>query len=331
MSEGRSASGTGLVYHPDYLEHDTGAHPERPERLVAIMEKLGESGLLGSVVMIEPRKATEEDITRVHSREHLQWVRKACEGGSSYLDYDTAVCERSYEVALLAAGGLLAACDEIAAGRLVNALCLVRPPGHHATSGRAMGFCLFNNVAIATRYLQRIHGIGRILIVDWDLHHGNGTQDIFYDDPSVFYFSAHQSPHYPGTGMRDEVGEGEGRGYTLNLPLPAGTGEREYLDAVRKALEKPANAFTPELVLVSAGFDAHVEDPLGSLGLTESGYRELTEFVTGIAANHAGGRLLSSLEGGYNLVALSESVTSHLTALVAASSGERRTGSHGSS
>jgi acetoin utilization deacetylase AcuC-like enzyme len=318
MNLEKRKSSTGLVYHPDYLEHLTGAHPESPDRLVAIMQRLGESGLLERVVMIEPRRAREEDVTRVHAPEHVRWVKKACGEGFSHLDPDTAVSERSFDVALLATGGLLAACDEIASGKVANALCLVRPPGHHATRGRAMGFCLFNNVAIAARYLQGEHGIERVLIVDWDLHHGNGTQDIFYDDGSVFYFSAHQSPHYPGTGRREEVGEGEGEGYTLNLPLPAGTGEREYLDAFMETLEGPASAFSPEFVLVSAGFDAHSEDPLGSLSLTERGYRELTEFVAGIAAKHCGGMLLSALEGGYNLSALSRSVETHLSSLMSA-------------
>lgn len=318
VSAEKRKSRTGLVYHPDYLEHLTGDHPESPERLVAIMERLGGTGLLDHVVMIEPRSATEEDITRVHSPAHFRWVKRACEEGISHLDPDTAISPKSFEVALLAAGGLLAACDKIASGEIGNALCLVRPPGHHATVSRAMGFCLFNNVAVCARYLQRVHGFERILIVDWDLHHGNGTQDIFYGDRSVFYFSAHQSPHYPGTGAKDETGEGQGEGYNLNLPLPAGTGEREYLDAFEVTLAGSAADFAPDFLLVSAGFDAHALDPLGSLNLTETGYRELTEFVANIARDHSGGRLISALEGGYNLDALARSVESHLSALVRA-------------
>jgi acetoin utilization deacetylase AcuC-like enzyme len=309
-------SRTGLLYHQDFLEHRTGAHPETYERLVAIMRKLEEGGLLDEVVKLEPRRADEQDILRVHTQEHLDRIRNAARDGITQLDMDTVISEKSYEVALLAAGGVLEALDWIVDGKLQTALCLVRPPGHHATAGQAMGFCLFNNIAIAARYLQEVRGMGKILIVDWDLHHGNGTQDIFYSDKEVLYFSAHQSPHYPGTGAIVEKGEGEGKGYTVNLPFQAGTTEEDYLNLFREVLQDSAYAFSPDFVLISAGFDAHMEDPLGSLNLTEAGYGTLTRFLLDIASDCCEGRLLSALEGGYNLEALSRSVESHLKALL---------------
>ncbi|MFQ6104861.1 MAG: histone deacetylase [Candidatus Glassbacteria bacterium] len=309
-------SRTGLVYHQDYLEHRTGAHPESHERLVAVMNRLGRCGLLDEVVRIAPRAAAEGDILRVHEAGHLDRIKRAAREGDRWLDMDTAICERSYEVALLAAGGLLEALDWIMDGKIENALCLVRPPGHHATADRAMGFCLLNNVAVAARYLQEVAGLERILIVDWDLHHGNGTQDIFYEDPSVLYFSAHQSPHYPGTGSKEEVGGGRGAGFTINVPVKAGTGEADYLTMFMEALRDRAYAFSPDFVLISAGFDAHADDPLGNLNCTESGYGILTKFTLEIADTCCNGRLLSALEGGYNLDALSRSVEAHLRALL---------------
>jgi len=312
---------TGLVYHPLYLEHITGAHPESPGRLVSIMHGLEENGLLDEVMRVEPRCASDEDILRVHSAEHLARVRTAAAEGVTMLDADTVVSAKSCEAAVLAAGGLLEALDWIVEGKIDNALCLVRPPGHHATPDRAMGFCLFNNAAVAAAYLKDVHGVDRVLIVDWDLHHGNGTQDIFYADPRVLYFSAHQSPHYPGTGSVTETGAGEGLGFTVNVPVQGGMGEEEYLQTVREALQDTAYAFSPNFVIISAGFDSHRDDPLGDLNMTEEGYASLTRFVLDIAADCCDGMLLSTLEGGYNLPALSRSVGAHLKELISAIDG----------
>jgi acetoin utilization deacetylase AcuC-like enzyme len=217
---------------------------------------------------------------------------------------------------------VLTAVDGVIAGRHASAFCAVRPPGHHAEADRAMGFCLFNNVAVAARYAQKKHGLSRVLIVDWDVHHGNGTQNIFYDDPTVFYFSTHQYPFYPATGSTAEEGAGLGEGTTLNCPLPAGAGDREILDRFENKLLPAADAFKPEFIFISAGFDAHEEDPLAGLRVTEKGYARLTGFVKDLAARHAGGRIVSALEGGYNLAALGRSVEAHLRVL----SGRRQIG-----
>jgi acetoin utilization deacetylase AcuC-like enzyme len=238
--------------------------------------------------------------------------------GRVMLDADTSMSPGSLPAAYLAAGGALAAADAIVAGRVDNAFCAVRPPGHHAEHDRAMGFCLFNNVAIAARYFQRRHGLARVLIVDWDVHHGNGTQHSFDDDPSVLFFSTHQYPHYPGTGRATERGRGKGEGATINVPMEAGEGDEAYLAVFQKVLVPAADDFRPDVVIISAGFDAHRDDPLASMGLTEDGYAELTRIVAGIARRHSKGRILSSLEGGYNLHALSVSVERHVTALLEA-------------
>jgi acetoin utilization deacetylase AcuC-like enzyme len=224
----------------------------------------------------------------------------------------------SLSAAYLAAGGALSAVDAIMAGEVEHAFCAVRPPGHHAEAARAMGFCLFNNVAIAARYVQKQYGVSRVLIVDWDVHHGNGTQHSFEQDPSILFFSTHQFPHYPGTGRATERGTGAGEGFTINVPMDAGAGDEEYHAIFVNVLLPAAEAFKPEFVIVSAGFDAHRDDPLASMGVTETGYSDLTDLVAGIAKRHAQGRLLSALEGGYNLTALGASVDAHLTALLAA-------------
>jgi acetoin utilization deacetylase AcuC-like enzyme len=224
----------------------------------------------------------------------------------------------SLTAAYLAAGGTLAAVDAIMKRQVDHVFCAVRPPGHHAEAGRAMGFCLFNNVAIAARYMQKNHGLTRVLIVDWDVHHGNGTQHSFEDDPSVLYFSTHQYPHYPGTGRATEQGRGAGQGFTINVPMEAGEGDDEYRAVFHKSLVPAADDFKPEFVIISAGFDAHKDDPLASMGLTESGYADLTDIVAGIAKRHANGRILSSLEGGYNLTALAASVEVHISRLLKA-------------
>jgi len=310
---------TGLVYHPAYLEHDMGfGHPESPNRLRAIVQRLEESGIAARLVRIEPRKAEDEWITQVHTSNYLASLnRQAPASGRVSLDPDTAMSSGTLQAAYLAAGGALAAVDAIMAQQVDHVFCAVRPPGHHAEAGRAMGFCFLNNVAIAARYLQKEYGLTRVLIVDWDVHHGNGTQHTFEDDPSILFFSTHQYPHYPGTGRRTERGKGAGEGFTINVPMEAGQGDDDYRAVFQKVLVAAADDFNPEFVIISAGFDAHKDDPLASMGLTESGYAELTQIVAGIAKRHANGRILSSLEGGYNLTALAASVEAHIKTLLA--------------
>jgi acetoin utilization deacetylase AcuC-like enzyme len=311
---------TGLVYHPAYLNHDMGAgHPESPNRLRAIIQQLGQSGTAARLAMIEPREAEDEWITQVHTPAYLSMLTAhAPASGSVSLDPDTSMSPGSLTAAYLAAGGALAAIDAIMNKQVEHVFCAVRPPGHHAEAGHAMGFCLFNNVAIAARYVQKKYGLTRVLIVDWDVHHGNGTQHSFEDDPSVLFFSTHQFPHYPGTGRESERGRGTGEGYTINVPMEAGEGDEEYRSVFQKSLVPAADDFKPDFVIISAGFDAHKDDPLASMGLTEEGYADLTGIVAGIAKRHAGGRILSSLEGGYNLTALAASVDRHIQALLAA-------------
>lgn len=309
---------TGFVYHPAYLEHDMGAgHPESPDRLRAILQQLKHSGTAARLTNIEPRKAEDEWITQVHAPHYVATLnRYAPTSGRISLDPDTAMSPGSLTAAYLAAGGALAAVDAIMSKHVDHVFCAVRPPGHHAEAGRAMGFCLFNNVAIAARYIQQRYGLERVLIVDWDVHHGNGTQHAFEEDPSVLFFSTHQFPHYPGTGRVTERGKGRGEGFTINVPMEAGEGDDEYRAVFRKSLVPAADDFRPEFVLISAGFDAHRDDPLASMGLTEEGYADLTRIVAAIARRHANGRIISSLEGGYNLKALSNSVDAHIKALL---------------
>lgn len=311
---------TGLVYDPRYLEHDMGlGHPESPNRLRAIMQQLEQSGTMAQLTRINPRMAEDEWITTVHTAAYLASLKQhAPASGRVSLDPDTSMSPGSLTAAYLAAGGALAGIDAIMAKQVDHVFCAVRPPGHHAEANRAMGFCLLNNVAIAARYAQKKHGLSRVLIVDWDVHHGNGTQHSFEDDHSVLFFSTHQYPHYPGTGRDLERGRGVGEGYTINVPMEAGEGDDEYRAIFQKVLVPAAEQFKPDLVIISAGFDAHKDDPLASMGLTEAGYAELTGIVAGIARKHAHGRIFSSLEGGYNLTALAASVDAHVRGLLAA-------------
>lgn len=255
----------------------------------------------------------------VHTPRHVERLAQVSpEHGHVYLDGDTPMSPNSYRAALQAVGGTLAAIDAVMEGRVANAFCAVRPPGHHAEPNRAMGFCLFNNVAVGARYVQQRYGLARVLILDWDVHHGNGTQAAFYDDPTVLYVSLHQYPWYPGTGSAEEAGAGPGEGYTMNLPMAAGRGDDEYLKAFDVRIGPAVRNFAPNFVLISAGFDAHRDDPLAMMAVTEFGYRGMTEAVTNWAAATANGRVVSCLEGGYNLSALANSVETHVRALTCA-------------
>jgi len=307
----------GLIYHPDYLKHDTGTgHPERPQRLETLMQHLLGTPLWGTLSHLRPTPAPVETVNLVHPERYTAMVKARCRSGEQVLDDgDTHVSKDSYDVALLAAGGVTQAIDQVLSGSLTRAFCAVRPPGHHAEISKVMGFCLFNNVAIGARYAQSRHGVERVAIVDWDVHHGNGTQQIFYEDDSVFFISLHQFPFYPGTGAASERGAGKGEGFTLNCPMGVGSVEKDYLDAFQTQILPALRRFQPQLLLLSAGFDAHADDPLAGINLTDDSYRRMTEMVLEISELYCGGKVVSILEGGYNLQALSRSVESHLKAM----------------
>jgi acetoin utilization deacetylase AcuC-like enzyme len=306
----------GLVFDERYLAHAAPGHVERPERLLAVRDALRAAGLWDRLVSIPACPAADADLLRVHSADHVDRVRRSAgAGGLVWFDADTYACPATAEAAWLAAGGVCAAADAVMAGTVQAAFCAARPPGHHALPGRAMGFCLFNNVAVAVRHVQAAHGVRRVLILDWDLHHGNGTQDVFYRDADVLYVSAHQWPHYPGTGSAGETGEGPGLGQTLNYPLDGGAGDAEFLDCIDDAL-RLAGDFAPQFVFISAGFDSHRDDPLGGLKFTEEAFAEATRRVRRLARETAAGRIVSVLEGGYNLDALGRCAVAHVRALL---------------
>jgi acetoin utilization deacetylase AcuC-like enzyme len=313
---------TAISADPICREHLRGReHPERPERFDAVVDALRQADLLDGLMRLDPRAASDDELTLCHTREYLEIARHDIDAGRPFLSTgDTDVGPNSWEVALRAAGAGLNAVDAVAARRARNAFCVVRPPGHHASAGRGMGFCLFNNVALAARYAQRKHGIGRVLVVDWDVHHGNGTQDIFYADPTVFFFSTHQWPLYPGTGRADETGARGAEGTTMNFPFPAGSGRAEVLGAVQKSLMPAMDAYRPELVLISAGFDSRTGDLLGRFELTDDDFGDLTRAVMEMADRFAGGRVVSMLEGGYTLSGLASAATAHVAALCGAPS-----------
>jgi acetoin utilization deacetylase AcuC-like enzyme len=307
---------TALIHDSAYLKHETGRHPENGERLKAILKALeGDESLWAKVKKVKPAVASDEDITRCHSPQLIKHLTDLCEREVPFVDLDTVICSASLEVARLAAGAAITAVDQVFSGESDNAFAFVRPPGHHATASRAMGFCLFNNAAIGARYAQARYGAERVLIIDWDVHHGNGTQDIFYADPSVFYLSTHQYPYYPGTGSAGERGDGAGEGTTLNIPLSAGTSARSHREAFTESLKRVRNDFQPDLIIVSAGFDSRRGDPLGGLMLEDADFREMTCEVMDLAALFASGRLVSLLEGGYNIETLGETVRTHVSAL----------------
>jgi acetoin utilization deacetylase AcuC-like enzyme len=307
-----------LYTDPRFLEHDTGRHPENANRLRSILARLEKSALVQECTLGKFDPCPVERITALHHPTLVAHAQEVAASGGGFLDADTVVSPKSYEVALLAAGACCAAVDEVLRGSATRALCLVRPPGHHATPTRCMGFCLFNNCALAAQRARDAHGVSRILIVDWDVHHGNGTQDIFYADPGVMFLSIHRYGHgfYPGTGAADESGTGPGVGYTVNVPIRFGTSRHDYLAAFKNTVEQAADRIRPELVLLSAGFDAHTRDPIGSLGLETEDFTEMTQFLIEVAQTHSGGRLVSCLEGGYNLDALAECVQTHVEELL---------------
>ena len=312
-----SASKTGLVADKISRDHDTGPrHPERPERFDAVVNALESAGLIEGLTKIPPRLATDDELALCHTRGYVDLARRDITAGASHLSTgDTTIGPGSLKVALNAAGSVLQAVDAVMAGEVANAFCVLRPPGHHATPDRGMGFCIFNNVAVAARYAQQRHGVERVLIADWDVHHGNGTQDIFYEDPSVFFFSTHQSPWYPGTGRINEMGAGAGRGTTVNCPFPSGAGRDEILGAFRTKLLPAACRFRPDIVFISAGFDSRFGDPLGEFTLDDGDFRDLTSMIMKVAEGSAGRRLISVLEGGYNLDGLGSAAAAHVHAL----------------
>ncbi len=309
---------TLLFRDPLFQRHDTGRHPERASRLEWIDRYLDLAGLPARCVVGEYTPLAEQAVLAIHDPRQVQAAKQLAEEGGGRLDPDTVVSPESFQVALAAAGACVSAVEQVLQGRDRTALCLVRPPGHHATQHQSMGFCLFNNIALAADHARRAFGVNRILVVDWDVHHGNGTQDIFYADPQITFCSIHRFGHgfYPGSGAANETGTRDGLGYTFNAPIGYGTSRQEYHARFQSTLEKAADRIKPELVLLSAGFDAHIADPIGSLGLEVEDFATMTRSVLDVARTHAHGRLVSCLEGGYNLEALAESVQAHLEELL---------------
>jgi acetoin utilization deacetylase AcuC-like enzyme len=306
---------TLLYQHPRFTEHRTGSgHPERPERYLAVTNHLPFQQIAAQCRMPSFAPLTMEQLVAVHDAEVADYVKQACEQGGGRIEADTVVSPASYEVGLLAAGACCGAVEAVLKGEDRTAFCLVRPPGHHATPSLSMGFCLFNNIALAARHALAC-GANRVLIVDWDVHHGNGTQDAFYDDRQVFFLSLHRSPFYPGTGLANETGTGAGLGCTLNVPLRFGISRKDYLAALQTSLELAVDRAKPDIILLSAGFDAHAQDPIGSLGLEVEDYTSMTEILLQSAQTHSQGRLVSCLEGGYHLDRLAECVTAHVKVL----------------
>ncbi len=317
--------GTGWAFDPAFLRHNAAIdHPERPARLVAIVEALDRQELLHAMTPVGCTPIAVDDLERVHSRSYIATIDTS--RGHS-LDPDTFVSEESPEIARLAAGGVVEAARQVWRGALANAFCAVRPPGHHAMPDRAMGFCLYNNIAVAAEALCHDTPGTRVLILDWDVHHGNGTQTAFFENPDVLYTSLHQYPFYPGTGSEGETGIGPGKGFTANYPLSSGAGDNQFLGAFEKILENHATPFKPDIVFISAGFDAHRFDPLGGLNVSTEAFAEATKLACAFADETCGGRLVSVLEGGYDLSALADSVTAHVSELITAA-GNQPGGKH---
>ncbi len=307
----------GQIFHPLYLKHDTGpGHPERPDRLIAIQEHLKASGLAERVVSLAARKGTHQEIALVHELDYIQAVARTAGGRGTYLDGDTFASPDSFDAALWAAGGLLVAVDQVIDGEVDHAFAMVRPPGHHAERDHAMGFCLFNNVGIAAEYLVKHHGFKRVAVVDFDVHHGNATQHMFYDREDIFYFSTHRYPFFPGTGAAHERGTGAGAGYNLNIPMNAGCGDQEYLQVFANQLIPALRDYAPDFILVSAGFDSHFLDPLGGMKVSDSGFAKMSQELEKVAQEFCGGKSVYTLEGGYDLKGLAGSVEKVLSMLL---------------
>ncbi len=308
---------TGFHYDPVYLQHDTGTgHPECSERLTATMHYLKDQPFFKHLQPVATRTADLQWIETIHDHNYIHRAKTTCDAGVPFLDsMDVSICKKSFNVALQAAGSAMELADQIISAKLNNGFALIRPPGHHAENTQALGFCLFNNVAILARYLQQQHGLDKVLILDWDVHHGNGTQHTFEDDPSVLYISTHQYPYYPGTGAWFETGSGRGEGATLNCPMAAGSGDREYEAAFMEKILPKIDQFRPEIIIISAGFDAHVNDPLGNINLSTEFYGWMTQVLMEKADNYSAGRLISLLEGGYNLKMLPRCIAEHLKVL----------------
>jgi len=298
----------GFVYDPVYLKHDTGQHVENARRLEAIVSHLEQTGLKQQLTHIKPRSATVEELSLVHHKQYISHIQDTAQRGGGWLDADTVMSASSYEAAIYAAGGVIRATETVMDGEVASAFALVRPPGHHATSQRAMGFCLFNNLAIAAKYALARYKLERILIIDFDVHHGNGTQATFYDNPQVLYASTHQYPHYPGTGSIEETGSGTAKGTTVNIPLPSGCGDAEYQQVFEQIMVPVAKRFRPQLILVSAGYDPHWADELALMQVSATGFAQVAKIIKELADELCNGRLVLSLEGGYNLTALAASV-----------------------
>ena len=307
----------GVVKDDLFIEHRTDQyHPESPERLIRIYDMLRKWKPAGDILDVPTREATREELELIHTSHHIDTVANTANMENFYLDGDTPTSRRSYDAALVAAGSGIEMTDYVLDSKISSGFALVRPPGHHAEADRAMGFCLFNNIAIAAAHAIEVRGVERILIVDWDLHHGNGTQHSFYNDKHVLYFSTHQYPYYPGTGHYQECGQGDGIGYTVNAPLPPGQTNDDYLAIYQEILVPIAESLKPQLILVSAGFDTHVDDPLGQMRITAEGYGKLTAVLKQIAENHCEGKILHFLEGGYNLDGLVSGVREVLDVLM---------------
>jgi len=331
---------TGFCSHARFIEHQTGPyHPERPDRIRAVARAVRVAGLIDSpdpfpdfrielgiepvaglklLELDSPSPVDDKMLSLVHTPDHIHHVRQICQAGGGVLDQgDTPVGLESYDIALLSLGGVLQCCDAVMSGQVKRAFAAVRPPGHHAEPNRAMGFCLFSNIAIAARYIQKQYGVDKIAIVDFDVHHGNGTQAAFEADPSVLFISLHQHPRtiYPGTGFDWEIGVGPGRGYTMNIPMKPGLGDDAYVEAFHSKVLPALDSYKPQVLLVSAGFDAHADDPLAQMEVSDTGFEQMTRLLAQAADQHCNGRLVSALEGGYNLVALGRSVVRHLVAL----------------
>ena len=298
----------GLVYDPIYLKHDTGQHVENARRLEAIISHLEQTGLKQQLIPIKPVAASIEQLSLVHHKQHISHIQEIAQRGGGWLDADTVMSANSYEVALYAAGGAIKATEVVMNGEVGSAFALVRPPGHHATTEQARGFCLFNNVAIAAKYALAKYKLERIAIIDFDVHHGNGTQATFYDNPQVLYISTHQYPFYPGTGSIDETGIGEGKATTVNITLPAGCGDAEYLEVFDQIITPAAKRFKPQLILVSAGYDPHWADGIAMMQVSTTGFAQIVKIIKELADELCSGRLAFSLEGGYNPTALASSV-----------------------